>query len=120
MTEKIIETSKKFWDYMEHADEIGMRSIADKNCKFVHIGITCGLDKEIEFYTSGVFKPTEVKFNSQEVSIFDDTAIVITDCNYTLLLDGNETTHHFAVTEVYKKNTEEWKLLQLSFTALVY
>ena len=120
MKEKIIETSRKFWDVMEHADEEGMRAIADPDCRFVHIGITCGLDKEIEFYTSGAFKPTQIKFNNRDVTVYGDTAVVITDCNYTLLLNGNETTHHFAVTEVYKKDTEEWKLLQLSFIALVY
>lgn len=105
---------------MEHADEAGMREIADKDCNFVHIGITCKLDKEIEFYTSGAFQPTEIRFNGQNVDIFGDTAVVITDCNYGLLLDGKPTTHHFAVTEVYVKRENEWKLIQFTFTALVY
>ena len=87
---------------------------------FVHIGITCKLDREIGFYTSGEFKPTEIKFNSQNADIYGDTAVVITDCNYGLLLNGKPTTHHFAVTEVYSKSGEEWKLVTFSFTALVY
>lgn len=120
MEEKILEVSRKFWDAMEHADESGMRALADENCNFVHIGITCKLDKEIEFYTSGAFQPTEIRFNSRKADIFGDTAVVITDCNYTLLLDGKETTHHFAVTEVYTKGCDDWKLVTFSFTALVY
>ena len=28
----------------------------------------------------------------------------MSDCDYSLLLDGKETTHHFAVTEVYDKD----------------
>jgi hypothetical protein len=52
----------------------------------------------------------------QEVKSFGDTEIVITDCNYGLLLDEKPTTHHFAVTEVYKNS----KLIQFTFTALVY
>jgi hypothetical protein len=54
------------------------------------------------------------------VKEFGDAAIVITDCDYGLLLDGAPTTHHFAVTEVYQKQGEEWKLIQFTFTALVY
>ena len=86
----------------------------------MHIGITCKLDREIGFYTSGEFKPIEIKFNSQNVDIYEDTAVVIIDCNYGLLLNGKPTTHHFAVTEVYSKSREEWKLATFSFTALVY
>ena len=120
MENKVLETSRKFWDVMEHADEAGMKAIADPACQFVHIGITAGLEQEIGFYTSGLFKPTEVKFNDQKVNLFGDTAIVLTDCNYTLLLNEQEVTHHFMVTEAYVLRNQEWKLIQFSFTALVY
>lgn len=121
MTEsKILETSQKFWQAMEHADEAGMREAADAGCRFVHIGATCGLDEEINCYTSGLFQPTEITLNSQKPQIFGDTAVVITDCNYGLLLNGEPTTHHFAVTEVYIQREGAWKLVQFSFTALVY
>lgn len=120
MEESVLETSKRFWDVMEHGDEAGMREIADPKCRFVHIGITAGLDQEIGFYTSGTFCPTEIKFHSQKAEVFQDTAVVLTDCDYSLLLDGQETTHHFAVTEVYVRREDSWKLIQFSFTALVY
>lgn len=120
MKEKVLETSRRFWTAMEHADEAGMREIADANCSFVHIGITCKLDKEIEFYTSGAFQPTELVINTQNVNLFGSTAVVITDCNYSLLLGGKETTHHFAVTEVYNCESGSCKLVTFSFTALVY
>ena len=120
MENKVLETSKRFWEVMERADEAGMREIADPACQFVHIGVTAGLDQEIKFYTDGVFCPTEVKFNSQKVTLFQDTAVVLTDCNYSLLLNGQETTHHFAVTEVYVRRDGSWKLIQFTFTALVY
>ncbi|MCM1282711.1 MAG: nuclear transport factor 2 family protein [Roseburia sp.] len=67
------------------------------------------MDQEIEFYTSGTFRPTEIRFNGQTVDIFGETAVVITDCNYGLLLDGKPTTRHFVVTGVYAGQKEEWK-----------
>lgn len=120
MNQQVLEASKAFWNAMEHSDEAGMRAVADPNCNFVHIGITCRLDKEIEFYTKGIFQPTGVTFHGQTVDVYGDTGIVVSDCDYSLLLDGKETTHHFAVTEVYSKKGEDWKLVQFSFTALVY
>ena len=52
--------------------------------------------------------------------MFSSTGIVLTDCDYSLLLDGKETTHHFMVTEVYAQREGSWKLVTFSFTALVY
>ena len=79
---------------MENADEAGMRTAADPECSFVHIGMTCGLDHEVECYTSGAFNPTEIIFHDKKVKIFGETAIVLTDCDYGLLLNGSPTTHH--------------------------
>lgn len=120
MEENVLKTSKMFWEFLEKADVAGMESIAHPACMFVHIGVTCGMEEEMKAFSDGIFKPTEIVLNKQDVKIFGDTAIVITDCNYGLLLGGQPTTHHFAVTEVYKKDEAEWKLIQFSFTALVY
>lgn len=49
MNEILLDISRKFWEAMEHADEKGMRAYAHPDCNFVHIGITCKLDREIEF-----------------------------------------------------------------------
>lgn len=114
----VLDASEQFWTAMEQADEEGMRAVADPNCTFVHIGMTCKLDEEVGFYTSGMFQPTEIVFHGQSVDRYEDTAIVITDCDYTLDLGGIETSHHFAVTEVYVNRDGGWNLIQFSFTAL--
>ncbi len=119
MEKHVLEVSQAFWKAMENADESRMRLYCDERCQFVHIGISCHLDKEAEFYTSGTFKPIQITFHDQKVNLFNNTAVVLTDCDYALLLDGKETTHHFMVTEVYLFE-ENWKLIQFSFTALVY
>lgn len=116
--ERAVLDTQRFWAAMEAADEAGMRSIADPNCTFVHIGMTCKLDEEIQAYTSGMFQPTEIVFHGQSVERYGDTAIVLTDCDYSLKLGGMNTTHHFAVTEVYVWQADQWNLVQFSFTAL--
>ena len=118
--EMVLEQSGKFWNALEAADTEGMRAIAAPSCMFVHIGATCGLEEEMRCFTDKVFVPTGVKINSQTTNVYGDAAVVITDCNYALLLNNEETTHHFAVTEVYIRMDGAWKLAQLSFTALVY
>lgn len=120
MEHTVLDTSRRFWTAMEHANEAEMRAIADPACQFVHIGGTCGLEEELHAYTSGVFSPTEITLHKQDVRITGDTAIVITDCDYGLLLDGKPTSHHFTVTEVYQQRDAAWTLIQFSFTALVF
>lgn len=44
MKQELVDLSNKFWAAMEGADEAGMRAIAEPNCNFVHIGVTCKLD----------------------------------------------------------------------------
>lgn len=115
---QVLDASQQFWAAMEAADEAGMRRVAHPNCTFVHIGMTCKLDEEILAYASGMFQPTEIVFHGQSVERYGDTAVVLTDCDYSLRLGGRNTTHHFAVTEVYVEQDGQWKLVQFSFTAL--
>lgn len=114
----LISRSEKFWTAMENADEAGMRAVASSECVFVHIGMTCGLDAEIEAYTSGAFRPASIVFNGKNVNVYGDTGIVLTDCDYALSIGGIPTSHHFAVTEVFARIDGAWRLVQFSFTAL--
>jgi len=63
---------------MGNADENRMRLYAKEQCQFVHIGVTCDLKKEIEYYANGIFKPTNITFHNQKVNIFNNTAVVLT------------------------------------------
>ena len=83
------------------------------HCNFVHIGVTCKLDKEIEFLHQRGLSANGHHLPQQNSGCFGSTGVVLTDCDYTLLLNGQETTHHFMVTEVYNKTAEEWKLVTL-------
>lgn len=115
-----LELSKKFWKALEASDVETMKSVCDPNCYFVHIGGNCDLDEEMNAFTNNVFQPTEVVVNKQDVKDFNDVAVVISDVNYGLMLGGKPTTHHFTTTEVFHKEGEDYKLIQFTFTALVF
>ena len=120
MKEQVLKQSQTFWNGLEQADTAVMRSVCDNKCFFVHIGVNCDLDREMEAFEKKVFQPTEIVLHSQETRVFGDVAIVISDVDYGLLLGGQPTTHHFTTTEVFQLQNDEWKMIQFTFTALVH
>lgn len=119
MEEMIKQNSQKFWDAIRKRDVETMRNICDDRMQFVHIGGTCSLDQELKLFIDGVFQPTKITIHHQDQHGFGDIQILLTDCDYALLLNGKHTSHHFMVTEVYQKQDGLWKLIQLTFTALL-
>ena len=97
-----------------------MHSLCDEKCYFIHIGGNADLDKEMEGFEKKIFCPTEITIHDQEERKFGDTTVVISNVDYGLLLDGKPTTHHFMTTEIFQKQEDAYKLIQFSFTALVY
>ena len=120
MEKQIISQSQRFWKALENSDVTGMRAVANPDCYFVHIGMNCGLDEEMQAFEKKIFQPTEIVIHNQEVKEWGDTSICLTDVDYTLLLGGKETTHHFMTTEVYQNTNDDWKLIQFTFTALIH
>ena len=120
MKNQVLNQSRTFWNGLEKTDTATMRSVCDEKCFFVHIGGNCDLDEEMAAFDNKVFQPTEIVLHSQEARLFGDTAIVISDVDYGLLLGGQPTTHHFTTTEVFQCQGETWKMIQFTFTALVH
>ena len=118
--EQVVHQSRLFWSALEKSDTAAMRSVCDPGCFFVHIGGNADLNREMEGFEKKIFQPTEITIHGQEVKSFGDIAVVISDVDYGLLLDNKPTTHHFTTTEVFQKPGEEWKLIQFTFTALVF
>lgn len=62
MKDKVIEQSQKFWQSLEKADSKGMREACDPDCWFVHIGMSCGLDEEMEAFDKKLFSRHKLIF----------------------------------------------------------
>ena len=65
MQEKLFALSDAFWNAMKNRDGKTMYAIADPNCNFVHIGTNADLDKEVKYYTDGIFQPTDITVQPQ-------------------------------------------------------
>ena len=120
MKEQVLKQSQVFWKGLEKADTAAMRSVCDDKCFFVHIGGNCDLNREMDAFDKKVFQPSDIVLHSQDARLVGETAIVISDVDYDLLLGGQPTTHHFTTTEVFQLQGSEWKMIQFTFTALVH
>ena len=69
-------------------------------------------------YSSGLFVPKSVDVRGRSVDVYGDAAVAITDCDYAPSIAPFSTSHHLAVSEAYAREAGEWRLVQLSFTAL--
>jgi hypothetical protein len=52
------------------------------------------------------------------VEVVDDTAIAWSRITLTANVRGNDVVTEFTVTEVYKKEKKEWKMLALTFSSV--
>jgi hypothetical protein len=52
------------------------------------------------------------------VELFDDTAIVWNRITLLAIVRGNEVSTQFTVTEIYKKQDDNWLLLDLTFSSV--
>ncbi|MEK6781440.1 MAG: nuclear transport factor 2 family protein [Bacteroidota bacterium] len=116
--QEIINLSKEKWQWMADKNVDKLATLFHEKSKFVHMSGTWKKDEELEIIKTGSiwYKKTDV--HDVAVEIVDDLAIVWS--RITLLADvrGNEVTTQFTVTEAYKKEKKEWKLLALTFSSV--
>ena len=85
--------------------------------KFVHMSGTWKKDEEIEIIKTGIwYKNADVK--DVAVELADDTAILWSRLTLTANVRGNDVVTEFTVTEVFKKQKKDWKLLALTFSSV--
>ncbi|MNW01773.1 hypothetical protein D3C71_1974580 [compost metagenome] len=53
------------------------------------------------------------------VNVIGNTAVLLNRITLLAVVGGNEVTNPFMVTEVYKKENNNWQLASMSFTKLV-
>jgi len=86
--------------------------------KFVHMSGTWKKNAELDIIKTGRIWYKKADVHDVAVEIFDDNAIVLNRITLTAIVRGNDAVTEFTVTEVYKKEGNDWKLLALTFSSV--
>jgi hypothetical protein len=117
-SEQLIKLSIDKWQWMADKDVDKLDKLFDEKSKFVHMSGTWKKAEELEIIKSGSIWYKEAKVKDTAVEIVNNTAIVWNRITLIAVVRGSEVTTEFTVTEVYKKQKKDWKMLALTFSSV--
>jgi hypothetical protein len=115
---QIIKLSKDKWQWMSDKNVDKLAKLFDDKAKFVHMSGTWKKDEELEIIKTGSIWYKKADVHDVAVEVFDDTAIIWSRITLAAMVRGNEANTEFTVTEVYKKQGNDWKMLALTFSSV--
>jgi hypothetical protein len=118
LVQEIIDLSKEKWQWMADKNVDMLAALFHDNSKFVHMSGTWKKDEELDIIKTGRIWYRKADIHDVAVEIVDDNAIVWNRITLTAVVRGNDAVTEFTVTEVYKKQRSDWKLLALTFSSV--
>ncbi len=103
---------------MADKDVDKLASLFHERSKFVHMSGTWKKDEELDIIKSGRIWYKKAGVHDMAVEVFDGAAIVWNRITLQAVVGGNEVSNQFTVTEVYQREGNEWKLLDLTFSSV--
>lgn len=116
--QQIITLSKDKWQWMADKNVDKLAQLFDDKAKFVHMSGTWKKDEELDIIKTGSIWYKKADVHDVAVELFDDTAIIWSRITLAAMVRGNEANTEFTVTEVYKKQGKDWKMLALTFSSV--
>lgn len=116
--QEIMDLSSKKWQWMAEQNADTLATLFHDQARFVHMSGTWGKEAEIEIIRSGSIHYKHADVHDVVVEMFDDTGILWNRITLEAVVRGNEVSNEFTVTEVYKKQANDWKLLALTFSSV--
>ncbi len=114
--QEIITLSKEKWQWMTDKNVDKLSALFDDKSFFVHTGGSWGKEQEVNIIRSGGIHYKKADIQSVSVNIIGNIAILLNNITQVAVVGGTEVVNPFAVTEVYIKENNAWKLRSLSFT----
>ena len=116
--QEIKDLSKAKWQWMADKNVDKLAPLFHDEAKFVHMSGTWKKNEELDIIKSGSiwYKKTDVHDVAAE--IVGDVAILWSRITLTAVVRGNDAVTQFTVTEVFKKQGSDWKLLALTFSSV--
>ena len=116
--QEIKDLSKAKWQWMADKNVDKLATFFHDKSKFVHMSGTWNKDRELDIIKTGSIWYKKADVHDVVVEIFDDTAILWNRITLLAVVRGNEVSNQFTVTEIYKKQENGWKLLNLTFSSV--
>ena len=117
--QEIKELSKAKWQWMANKDVDKLATLFHEKSKFVHMSGSWKKDRELEIIESGSIWYKNADVHDVAVETFgDDTAVLWNRITLTAHVRGDDVENEFTVTEFYKRDGNDWKLLDLTFSSV--
>lgn len=116
--QEIINLSKEKWKWMADKNVEKLASLFHDKSKFVHMSGTWKKNEELDIIKTGRIWYKKADVHDVAVEMIGDNAIVWNRITLTAVVRGNDAVTEFTVTEVYKKQGNDWKLLALTFSSV--
>ncbi|MDB4539586.1 nuclear transport factor 2 family protein [Saprospiraceae bacterium] len=116
LDQEVINLSKEKWQWMADKNVEKLATLFHDKSKFVHMSGTWNKDRELEIIESGSIWYKQADVHDVVVEVFDNTAILWNRITLIAHVRGNDVSNEFTVTEIYNKEEDGWKLLDLTFS----
>jgi len=116
--QEIINLSKEKWQWMADKNVDKLATLFHDKSKFVHMSGTWKKSEELDIIKTGSIWYKKADVHDVAVEIVDDVAIAWSRITLTAEVRGTDAVTQFTVTEVYKKQGSDWKLLALTFSSV--
>ena len=116
--QEIIQLSKDKWQWMADKDVDKLATLFHDKSKFVHMSGTWKKERELEIIKTGSIWYKNADVHDVAVELFDNTVILWNRITLLAVVRDNEVSNEFTVTEIYKKEENGWKLLDLTFSSV--
>ncbi|MEA1784679.1 nuclear transport factor 2 family protein [Arenibacter sp. GZD96] len=119
LEKEIMQLSKDKWQWMADKDVAKLEPLFHEKSRFVHMSGSWKKDRELEIIETGSIWYKNADIHDVVIEIFDATTVILWNrITLQAVVRGNEVTTEFTVTEVYKKQGDTWKLLDLTFSSV--
>lgn len=116
--QQLKELSKAKWQWMADKNVEKLAVLFHDQSKFVHMSGTWKKNEELDIIKTGRIWYKKADVHDVAVEVTDDVAVVWNRITLTALVRGTDAVTEFTVTEVYKKQVNDWKLLVLTFSSV--
>ena len=116
--QELIDLSREKWIWMAEKNIDKLATLFHDQSKFVHMSGTWKKAEELDIIKTGSIWYKKADVHDTAVEIDGNVGIVWNRITLTAVVRGNDAVTEFTVTEVYKKEGRDWKLLALTFSSV--